>query len=109
MAYYKVNKPNWKIFYKLAIDFKNRKTVEPITLFLAFPDTLSLRQNIKEFRCSSPAKEITDELGNSWLSIEIGREEREFLFSYQAIVEPYRLSYKWDAFPLDWPDAPKRF
>lgn len=109
MTYHKVQKPIWKISYKLSIHLKNIKTIKPVTLFLAFPDSLVLRQNIKELRCSSPVKEITDELGNSWLSIEVGNEHREFSFAYQALVEPARLQYKWDAFSTDWPDPPERF
>ncbi len=76
---------------------KPDKIIERVShaLYLAIPQPLMLYQNIVKLQTSTPAKEISDDWGNSWCMLE--KSEQQFV--YEALVECHPITYAPESFP----------
>ncbi len=103
----------WQLDFHLSLSLADHKKTQsklrPTSLYISFPQTISLRQKLVEFKFNAPAREVTDDIGNSWLLIEVPTTSSRFVFRYQAILETYSVAYDFSAFSAQKFPASTRF
>ena len=109
----RVSSHKWHIDFQLNIQKKSHSSLKNLGIYVSFPSSISLRQNLISLQSSHPVSEVTDILGNSWLSVQAPETFEDFQFSYYAILETYPIYYTWniveEKYPQGWPQRKERY